>query len=164
MSNLVYKNKVDTGELKRILEKDEVFAWFQTKCLSLHGKSIEAFYLAGGYVLSKIYGTEYNDIDIAYYKDDAGAVWCFTSDQFDRLRDNKTNPYTNNFLPENTIKHICRLYQNLLSKSIDLNKSGRDDDTIINSENYNARLTNFFIKIESMGCYANMEGYKNSYE
>ncbi len=64
MVNLVYKNKVDTKELKRILENDKIFNWFEEKCCLLNGALIEKFYLAGGYVLSKIYDTEYNDVDI----------------------------------------------------------------------------------------------------
>ncbi len=51
---------------------------------------------------------EYNDIDISYYKDDGGAVWCFTSDQFDRLRDNKTNPYTGERLSDMFMEGLSR--------------------------------------------------------
>jgi hypothetical protein len=43
---------------------------------------------------------EYNDIDIAYYKDDQGAVWCFTSDAFNTLLKTRMNPYNNTALPQ----------------------------------------------------------------
>lgn len=65
---------------------------------------------------------------------------------------NKFNPYTNNPLSETTLAQINRLYHKIpIKDTID------EPPTV----DYNARLTNFFIQVESMGCYANMEGYKN---
>lgn len=57
-------------------------------------------YLCRNRSLSEHNPYDYSDIDIAYYKDEGGAVWCFTSDQFDGLKENKTNPYTNERLPD----------------------------------------------------------------
>lgn len=42
---------------------------------------------------------DYNDIDIAYYRDDQGAVWCFTSDNFAAILENGINPYNSTILP-----------------------------------------------------------------
>jgi hypothetical protein len=43
---------------------------------------------------------DYNDIDIAWYRDEQGAVWCFTADQFSLLLESGTNPYNSAVLPE----------------------------------------------------------------
>lgn len=43
---------------------------------------------------------EYNDLDLAYYRDTSNAVWCFTRDTFQNLLETKTNPYTLQALPE----------------------------------------------------------------
>lgn len=42
----------------------------------------------------------YNDIDLAYYKDASGAVWCFTSDSFSSLLETGVNPYNMVKLPD----------------------------------------------------------------
>lgn len=42
---------------------------------------------------------DYNDINIAYYRDDQGAIWCFTSDMFADLVESGTNPYSSAILP-----------------------------------------------------------------
>lgn len=67
----------------------------------------------------------------------------------------KTNPYTNNILRVENINQIKRLYKTYEDEESNCVKP------IDEFFNYNAELTNFFIKIESTGCYANMEGYKN---
>jgi hypothetical protein len=41
----------------------------------------------------------YNDIDIAYYRDDTGAVWCFTTTSFEDLIRTGKNPHTSKPLP-----------------------------------------------------------------
>jgi hypothetical protein len=43
---------------------------------------------------------DYNDIDLAYYRDDQGAVWCFGSDLFANLLESGINPYNSVVLPE----------------------------------------------------------------
>jgi len=43
---------------------------------------------------------DYNDIDIAYYRDDQGAVWCFTSDLFASVLESGINPYNSTLLPD----------------------------------------------------------------
>lgn len=48
----------------------------------------------------------YNDADIAYYRDDAGTVWCFTSDQFQALKERRANVYTSVKLPDSFISQI----------------------------------------------------------
>src|SRR5262249_21155172 len=49
---------------------------------------------------------DYNDIDLAYYRDDQGAVWCFASDTFDSLLENGVNPYNNTVLPNSFIEEL----------------------------------------------------------
>jgi len=42
---------------------------------------------------------DYNDIDIAYYRDDQGVSWCFPSDQFASILESGVNPYNSTVLP-----------------------------------------------------------------
>lgn len=43
---------------------------------------------------------DYNDVDLAYYRDDQGAVWCFGSDSFASLLESGINPYNSTALPD----------------------------------------------------------------
>lgn len=43
---------------------------------------------------------DYNDIDIAYYRDDQGAIWCFESDSFAAILENGINPYNQTKIPD----------------------------------------------------------------
>lgn len=49
---------------------------------------------------------EYNDIDIAYYRDDQGAVWCFPSDTFAALVETGVNPYNQTVLPDSFVDQL----------------------------------------------------------
>jgi hypothetical protein len=49
---------------------------------------------------------DYNDINLAYYRDDQLAVWCFTSDTFAELVETKTNPYSSAPLPTSFITQL----------------------------------------------------------
>lgn len=42
---------------------------------------------------------DYNDVDIAYYRDDQGAIWCFGSDLFSTILESGVNPYNSTMLP-----------------------------------------------------------------
>lgn len=73
-----------------------------------------------------------------------------------------TNPYTNNILKTDTINQIKRLYKKYIDENEFINNNNNNSEVEESKFiNYNAELTNFFLKIESTGCYANMEGYKN---
>lgn len=66
-----------------------------------------------------------------------------------------TNPYTTNIIPEVSVNQIKRLYQKIYGTKL---------ITTINSpsaSSYSAQLADFFIRIEALGCYANIEGYKS---
>lgn len=43
---------------------------------------------------------EYNDLDLAAYRDGSGAVWCFTRDMFENILETNVNPYSLQPLPE----------------------------------------------------------------
>lgn len=43
---------------------------------------------------------DYNDIDSIAYRDDQGAIWCFTSDSFASLLESGINPYNSTMLPQ----------------------------------------------------------------
>jgi len=65
---------------------------------------------------------DYNDIDIAYYRDDQGTVWCFTSDAFTNILETGINPYNSTVLPD-TFKEQLRYRINLLKRlGIDANR------------------------------------------
>jgi hypothetical protein len=63
-----------------------------------------------------------------------------------------TNPFTNNVLPTAVYKQIYRLYYRY-------NTDVKSDSSEQN-QSYSAKLTSFFVRLESYGCYANLEGYK----
>lgn len=42
---------------------------------------------------------DYNDVDIAYYRDDQGAIWCFGSESFATILETGVNPYNSTMLP-----------------------------------------------------------------
>lgn len=43
---------------------------------------------------------EYNDLDLAAYRDGSGAVWCFTRDMFESVLETGVNPYSLQPIPE----------------------------------------------------------------
>jgi len=65
--------------------------------------------------------------------------------------ENNTNPYTNNTITPFIQRQINRLYENRVNSEPPLELDLP----------YSARLTNIFLQIESMGCYANMEGFRS---
>ncbi|CAH6418155.1 Hypothetical protein HVR_LOCUS30 [uncultured virus] len=42
---------------------------------------------------------DYNDVDLAYYRDDQGAIWCFGSESFASVLESGINPYNGTVLP-----------------------------------------------------------------
>ena len=42
---------------------------------------------------------DYPDADIAYYRDDQETLWCFLSPTFEKITNERTNPYTNDKFP-----------------------------------------------------------------
>jgi len=64
---------------------------------------------------------EYNDIDIAYYRDVQGAIWCFTRDSFISILETGLNPYNSTVLPE-SFKEELKYKVNILERlGIDVN-------------------------------------------
>jgi hypothetical protein len=49
---------------------------------------------------------EYNDVDIAWYRDDQGAIWCFSSQSFAGLLETGVNPYNQTLLPTTFLEQI----------------------------------------------------------
>lgn len=48
----------------------------------------------------------YNDLDLAYYRDSSGNIWCFTPDMFDDIRKTKRNPISQESLPQEVLNQI----------------------------------------------------------
>jgi hypothetical protein len=69
----------------------------------------------------------YNDARMAFYRDDDGELWCFTSDLFEPMIKSKRNPYTNKKLPPLFIATIKTQLDIL--KFLDLNHP-KDSKTI----------------------------------
>lgn len=65
---------------------------------------------------------EYNDLDIAYYKDEQNLVWCFTSDTFENLKETGINPYNFSPLPESFKLQIDYQIKSLKSLGINADK------------------------------------------
>jgi hypothetical protein len=72
------------------------------------------------------------------------------------INNRDTNPFTNNKLLPKQIKQIHRLYNKYNKNTL----ANADYNTPIEG-NYSGKLTSFFIRLESYGCYANLEGYKS---
>lgn len=51
---------------------------------------------------------DYPDADIAFYTDDQGSLWCFTSNNFTKIIDQKKNPYTNQQFPQDFLDMVER--------------------------------------------------------
>jgi hypothetical protein len=64
---------------------------------------------------------DYNDIDIAYYRDQQGAVWCFGSDSFESLLETGINPYNSVELPESFKDELK--YRILVLKRLGINST-----------------------------------------
>lgn len=50
---------------------------------------------------------DYNDMDLAYYRDDQGAIWCFTSDTFAAVLETGINPYNSTPLPDSFKQRVA---------------------------------------------------------
>jgi hypothetical protein len=71
---------------------------------------------------------DFPDSDIAYYRDYQGTLWCFASNNFEKIVDKKINPYTNIPFPElfvnevkNKIDYISR-YRNISDNPTPISK------------------------------------------
>jgi len=49
---------------------------------------------------------DYPDVDIAFYKDNQDSLWCFTSNNFLKILEQKKNPYTTEKFPEDFIERV----------------------------------------------------------
>lgn len=61
---------------------------------------------------------EYNDLSLSYYKDDSGALWCFTSDQYGDLLSRKINPSTTQPLPKSFLEQLQHKLDNIKKLNI----------------------------------------------
>jgi len=51
---------------------------------------------------------DFPDVDIAYYRDYQDALWCFTSNNFLKITETETNPYTNEPFPQFFLEDVKR--------------------------------------------------------
>jgi hypothetical protein len=65
---------------------------------------------------------DYNDIDVAYYRDDQGAVWYFSSDMFASLVETGKNPYNNTMMPPSFMETLKCQMDVLKRLGIDVNE------------------------------------------
>ena len=49
---------------------------------------------------------DYPDVDIAFYKDDQDSLWCFSSNNFVKIMEQKKNPYTVQVFPEDFLSRV----------------------------------------------------------
>lgn len=94
---------------------------------------------------------EYNDIHIAYYRDEQGAVWCFTSDNFADLIETGTNPYNGTLLPISFQEELKYRLSNLKRIGIDQESTFNESIDNLNSKDvvsnyYSDKYVNLFIE------------------
>jgi len=65
---------------------------------------------------------DYNDIDLAYYRDDQGAVWCFSSETFSSILESGINPYNSTLLPDSFKEQLRYQIDVLRRLGIDANR------------------------------------------
>lgn len=109
---------------------------------------------------------DYNDIDVAYYRDDQGAVWYFSSDMFSSLVETGKNPYNNTIMPLSFIETLKCQMKVLKNLGIDVNEGevgvyaskiavtyGKSIDSLqekdVVSEKASERAVNRFIQLAS---------------
>lgn len=69
---------------------------------------------------------DYNDLEIAYFRDDQGAIWCIPSDMFASIIESGKNPYNETLFPSTFIDYIT-YKSNVLKKmgvAVDLGEMG----------------------------------------
>jgi len=71
---------------------------------------------------------EYNDLDLSFYKDEGGVLFCFTSDMFEHLLKTKRNPYTEQPLPLDYLKSIKSQRNALKRLGYDVGSYTEDSD------------------------------------
>ena len=63
--------------------------------------------------------TNYIDIGMSYYKDDQGAIWCFTDDMYSTILENGFNPYNRTSLPNSFKNKLTNNIQVLKDLGLD---------------------------------------------
>ena len=63
---------------------------------------------------------DYNDFDLAYYKDDQGVIWCFSSNSYATLLETKINPHNYTKLPDSFLDQIKIQSQSLKKMGVDV--------------------------------------------
>lgn len=58
---------------------------------------------------------DYSDVEMSYYRDSKGRVWCFTSDKYDNILETRKNIHTNEALPEEFLDEV-RFKSSILHK------------------------------------------------
>lgn len=105
---------------------------------------------------------EMNDMEISYYRDSMGKVWCFTSTMYENLIKNKINPTTRAELPPSFLTEIKTKFDTLKELGLDpsvsdpitfhealeeLSKpdeiSNRDSENIVNSVEEYMKINGF---------------------
>lgn len=98
ISNLSKANKEDLKEAARRRQQFRVSADVSTINEFLGDKIPNL--VCRNKVLMQENPFDYNDYDLAYYRDDQGAVWCFGSESFSSLLETGINPYNSTVLPQ----------------------------------------------------------------
>lgn len=62
---------------------------------------------------------DYNDVNLAYYRDEQGAIWCFTSETFESLLETGVNPYNSAELPPTFKDQVAFQLETLKKLGID---------------------------------------------
>lgn len=90
------KSQLDTGSVNEFIDKKG------SMCINKGSFSKDPF--------------DYNDINLAYYRDEQGSLWCFGSEQFNNLLTTGLNPYNMTILPlsfKEQLKYKINILQDL---------------------------------------------------
>ena len=63
--------------------------------------------------------TNYIDVGMSYYKDEQGAIWCFTDDMYSTILETGTNPYNRTSLPNSFKTKLTNQIQVLKDLGLD---------------------------------------------
>jgi len=73
---------------------------------------------------------DYTELSLAHYRDIRGDLYCFPSDRYDSMLDNKTNPITNELLPESFLDNVRYKRDRIIKEGFDPRNPRKYSETI----------------------------------
>jgi len=86
---------------------------------------------------------DYPDTDIAFYRDDQENIWCFTSNNFLKITEQKKNPYTVQEFPEFFLKDV-KSKMEFISRYRSMNDDPTPISVVLDNINKNDTISNIY--------------------